>query len=93
MTKKTSALAEINAILGKSKKGDGKGKKGRKIGRYKTHPSSMRYKAERRWEANRLRRVRRHLRRTPSDAQARRWLAANGTAADAAFLASLPKAG
>jgi hypothetical protein len=58
-------------IKGASKK---KGKKGRKIGRYAKHPSSMRYKAERRWEKNKVRRMRRHLKTYPSDLQAERLL-------------------
>lgn len=70
MGKKSAALAQIDAIVkkGKSRK---KGKKGRKIGRYGKHPSSQRYKAEKRWLKNRLRRIERHLRKYPNDKQAR----------------------
>ncbi len=71
MGKKSAAEQQINAILGKAKKSRKKGKKGRKIGRYSRHPSSMRYKGERRWEHNRIRRMSRHLRKHPNDAQAR----------------------
>jgi hypothetical protein len=92
---KSSAVAQINALIGKSakKKGGGAGgKKGRKIGRYDTHPSSQRYRSEQRWVKNQLRRVRRHIKAQPNDEQARGWLAANGGADAAAFLAATPKA-
>lgn len=48
-----------------------KGKKGRKLGRYGKHPSSVRYRTERRWEKNQLRRIARHVRKYPDDMQAR----------------------
>lgn len=51
-----------------------KGKKGRKIGRYGKHPSSLRYKGERRWEKNKVRRMRRHVKHFPNDLQAARLL-------------------
>lgn len=80
----------IDAVLKKTGAGRKKGKKGRKIGRYTKHQASMRYKAERRWLTNRLRRIKRHLRRFPSDLQARGVLAAEDTADVRAFLAGLP---
>lgn len=62
--------------LARGKKGGRKkGKKNRKWGRYEKHPSSVRYRAERRWIRNRQRRIQRHLRRYPKDAQAQRALA------------------
>lgn len=51
----------------------------------------MRYRSERRWELNRVRRVLRHLRRLPGDIQARSWLSANGGPEGLAFLAAHPK--
>ncbi len=71
---KNAAEQQINAILGKAKKSRKKGKKGRKIGRYSKHPSSVRYRGERRWECNRVRRMSRHLKNHPGDGQARRLL-------------------
>jgi len=58
----------IDAIL---KKGGGKkkGKKGRKIGRVARHKSSLRYKNERRWLTNRLKRMARHMKHYPDDLQ------------------------
>ena len=78
MGKKSAASAQIDALIGKAgKKGKKGGKKGRKIGRYAKHPSSMRYKGEQRWIRNKVRRMMRHLRRYPNDAQARNLLAAD----------------
>jgi hypothetical protein len=80
MGKKSAAVAQIDAVMAKAggkKKAKG-GKKNRKIGRYSKHPSSMRYKGEQRWLRNRLRRMARHLRNYPNDAQAVRLLAAFG---------------
>ena len=68
--KKSDARAQIDAILAKSKKNNDKGGGARKYGRYKTHPSSMRYKGEQRWLRNRVRRIMRHLKRFPADLQA-----------------------
>jgi hypothetical protein len=79
MGKKSAAVQQVDAIMaqaGKKKKGAG-GKKNRKIGRYSKHPSSMRYKGEQRWIRNRVRRMERHIRRYPNDAQARSILAAS----------------
>lgn len=72
---KNAAIAQLDAIVGKSKKKNQGGKKNRKIGRYSKSPSCMRYKGERRWIANRLRRMASHLRRFPADTQAARLLA------------------
>ncbi len=71
MGKKSAATAQIDAILSKSGKKKSKGKKNRKIGRYAKSPSCMRYKGERRWERNKVRRMTRHLKRYPGDGQAR----------------------
>lgn len=90
MGKKSAARQQIDAILSKSGGKKKKAKGCRKIGWYSRSAACCRYKAEHRWERNKLRNVRRHLRRTPSDQQAREWLAANGTRDDAAFLAKLP---
>lgn len=49
-----------------------KGKKGRKLGRYGKHQSSLRYRAERRWEKNKLKRIAKHFKRYPGDMQAAR---------------------
>jgi hypothetical protein len=70
MGTKNAAVAQLDAIVGKGKKSRKKGKKGRKIGRYSKSPSCMRYKGERRWEGNKLRRMARHIRRFPADGQA-----------------------
>lgn len=69
-----AVIAAVNAVI---KKAGGKkqGKKGRKIGRYSKHPSSQRYKAEHRWEKNKIRRIARHLRNYPNDGQAKAALA------------------
>jgi hypothetical protein len=75
MGKKSDALAQVDAILGKSKKKQGKGKKNRKIGRYAKSPSCMRYKGERRWERNKVRRMTRQVKRFPSDLQTAKLLA------------------
>lgn len=88
MGKATAASVVGTVKGGKTRK---KGKKGRKIGRYSKHPSSMRYKSERRWTLNQRRRVRRHLKRCPADGQARSVLDRIGGAEDRAFLAALPK--
>jgi hypothetical protein len=79
MGKKSAAVQQIDALMSKAggKKKNAGGKKGRKIGRYAKHPSSMRYKGEQRWIRNKVRRMMRHLRRYPNDAQARNLLAAN----------------
>lgn len=69
-----AAIAAVDALIRKAGSGKKKGKKGRKIGRYSKHPSSMRYKSERRWEKNKLRRMRRHLRSYPGDLQAKEIL-------------------
>lgn len=60
------------AVVKKRAKGEArrKGKKNRKHGRYSRHPASMRYRSERRWERNKKRKLLRHLRRHPNDAQA-----------------------
>lgn len=76
MGTKSSATAQLDAVLGKGKKSRKKGKKGRKIGRYSKSPSCMRYKGEHRWESNKLRRMARHIRRFPADGQAVSLLAA-----------------
>lgn len=91
MKREKTADQQINALIGKGSKSRKKGKKGRKIGRYSKHPSSMRYRAEKRWETNRIRRVRRHLKRLPNDKQAREWFEMYGGTGAARFLASLPK--
>ncbi len=79
MGKKSAATAAIDAVLKKAgSKSKKKGKKGRKIGRYSKHPSSMRYKGERRWEKNKVRRMRRHLKHFPNDLQARDLLSQLG---------------
>jgi len=71
MGKNDSAIAQLNAAIGgKGKKKGGKGKKGRKIGRYAKSPSCMRYKGERRWERNKVRRMERHIKHFPADGQA-----------------------
>ena len=80
-----SAMKQITGLIKKK----GKGKKGRKIGRYARHPSSQRYKAEKRWETNRVKRIRRHIKRQPTDEQARSCLAALDRDAQS-FLASIP---
>jgi ribosomal protein S15P/S13E len=64
------AIAAVSAVIKKAG-GRKKGKKGRKIGRYSKHPSSMRYKGEKRWLVNKAKRIRRHLKNHPDDAQAR----------------------
>lgn len=92
MGKKSAARQQIDAILGKSG-GKKKAKGCRKIGWYGRSASCVRYRSERRWERNKLRSVRRHLKRLPADAQAREWLAANGGRDDQAFLAKLPVEG
>ena len=82
--KKSSALAALAAITEKKGKRQRRSKSGggkRKLGRYSRHLSSMRYKAEKRWLKNRVKRIERHLKRHPKDAQARRAL---GVAAEAA---------
>lgn len=71
MGKKSNAEAQLDAILGKSKKKNQSGKKNRKIGRYAKSPSCMRYKGEHRWEQNKVRRMERHIRNYPADSQAR----------------------
>lgn len=88
MTKKSTAMQQLAAIAPKKR---GKGKKGRKIGRYSKHPSSQRYKAEHRWEANQIRRVKRHIKACPADIQARSWLVEHKPGAETqAFLAAHP---
>ena len=75
MGTKSAALAQVDSLLkgGKGKKKN-KGKKNRKLGRYGRHPSSQRYKGEKRWLTNRVKRIERHLKRFPNDQQARRAL-------------------
>jgi hypothetical protein len=86
-----TANQTVNAILKKiGGTGAKKGRGGRKLGRYSKHPSSVRYRAERRWESNQVKRVMRHLRRYPGEVQARAFLAARDTREARAFLASLP---
>jgi hypothetical protein len=82
MGKKSSVSAEISKLIGGGKgKKKQKGKKNRKIGRYAKHPSSMRYKGERRWLRNKVRRMTRHLKRHPGDRQAQALLPAAREAA------------
>ena len=47
----------------------------RKIGGNTKKPSSKAYKAEQRWQPNKRRRMTRHVKRHPNDAQAARLLA------------------
>jgi ribosomal protein S15P/S13E len=63
-------VAEILALTGK-KSTRKKGKKGRKIGRCKRHPAAARYTGEKRWTTNRIKRIRRHLKKYPNDVQAK----------------------
>jgi len=60
------------AVVKKRVKGEArrKGKKNRKHGRYSRHPSSVRYRAERRWERNKVKKLRKHLKSHPNDLQA-----------------------
>jgi ribosomal protein S15P/S13E len=74
MGTKSAATAQVDSLLKGGKKNRKKGKKGRKIGRYSKHPSSQRYKNEKRWLSNRVKRIERHLKRFPHDKQARRAL-------------------
>ena len=75
MGKKSAAEAQIDAIIGKSKKKNNqKGKKNRKIGRYAKSPSNMRYKGERRWERNKVRKLTKHCKHFPHDAQSAKRL-------------------
>ena len=83
------AAAGVKKTKGGGKKSGGMRKYGREA---KRHPSSLRYFCERRWETNRLRRIRRHVKRHPKALDARAILDAEGTAADKALLASLPAA-
>jgi hypothetical protein len=85
---KQNAATVLQQIGGKKK---GKGKKGRKIGRYSKHPSSMRYRAERRWEDNRIKRIMKHIKAQPNDNQAREILAAEDSSAVRSFLALTPR--
>lgn len=72
---KSVAIAQVDAAIQKgNKKKKKEGKKNRKLGRYARHLSSMRYKAEKRWIRNRVRRIERHLKRYPNDKQAARAL-------------------
>jgi len=89
--------SQVESVLASAgiKKGKGSGGKKsggmRKYGREaRRHLSAMRYTSERRWETNRLRRIRRHIKRCPADMLARGILATDGRAADKAFLAALP---
>jgi len=79
MAKKNAALAQVDAILGKSKKkgGSKSGGGARKIGRNAASPAAKRYKSEMRWVSNKIKRVKRHLKRYPEDGQARGWMEAN----------------
>lgn len=77
----TKATQEIDALISKGKKKKGGSKSGggaRKVGRSKRHPSTARYTADRRWEKNKIRRVKRHLKYQPNDRQAQGWLETNG---------------
>lgn len=89
-----SQVESVLAAAGvkKGKKGGGKKSGGmRKYGREaKRHASAQRYTAEERWVTNRLRRIRRHVKRHPGALDARAILAAEGTAADKAMLAKFP---
>jgi hypothetical protein len=67
---KNAASQQIDAILSKGGKKK-KGKKARKLGRYSRHPSSVRYRSEHRWVSNKLRRMARHIKYYPADAQAK----------------------
>ena len=69
---KSAAEIQLQALTKTKKKQ--KGKKNRKIGRYSKHPSSVRYRGERRWERNKIRRMERHLKRYPDDLQAKNLL-------------------
>lgn len=93
-TVKSQVEGALAAAGVKKSKGGGRKSGGmRKYGREsKRHASAMRYTSERRWETNRLRRIRRHVKRNPGAMDARAILAAEGTAADKALLASLPAA-
>jgi len=82
---KSAATAQVDAILKGGKKNRKKGKKGRKIGRYNKHASSLRYKAERRWEKNKVVRIERHLKKYPNDGQAKRALVVAKEAVGAVF--------
>jgi hypothetical protein len=91
---KSKALAQIDAVLKKS--GGNKKEKGggaRKYGRQTKSPAMARYRAESRWETNKVAKVRRHLLRSKfqrNDVQARAWYAAFGGRDAQAFLAALP---
>jgi hypothetical protein len=92
-----SVRSQVESVLAsagikKGKKSGGKKSGGmRKYDRErKRHASAMRYTSEKRWATNRLRRIRRHLKRNPGALDARSILAAEGTAADHAMLAKLP---
>jgi hypothetical protein len=72
--KKSAALAQIDALIGKGgkkKKGGKKGGGSRKIGRSKRHLAAQRYLSERRWEKNKVIRIERHLKKYPQDGQAK----------------------
>jgi len=73
MGKKSVATAQIDALISKAG-GKKQGKKSRKHGWYKRSASCMRYKGEQRWLSNKVRRIERHVRRFPADAQARNIL-------------------
>lgn len=91
MGKKSSAEAQLDAILGKTKKKQGKGKKNRKIGRYSKSPSCARYRSEKRWLTNKERKLKKHVKRQPGDVQARSALVSLfDSAANQKFLASVP---
>jgi hypothetical protein len=74
MGKKSVATAQIDALISKAGGKNKGGKKSRKHGWYKRSASCMRYKGEQRWVSNKLRRMERHIRRFPEDAQARNIL-------------------
>jgi len=76
MGKKSVAAEQIDALISKAG-GKGKGKKSRKHGWYKRSASCMRYKGEQRWIVNRIRRMERHIKKFPNDAQARSILSAS----------------
>ena len=48
-------------------------KTNRKHGRSALSPSMCRYRAERRWLKNQIKRINAHIKRHPNDLQAQRW--------------------
>ncbi len=55
----------------------GKDNKNRKYGRWSRCPSNIAYKAENRRMKNKIKKVKRHLKRCPDDRQAQKWLKAS----------------